>query len=302
MSSAILYLAIVVIWACVLVPRWLRRSHEHATAPQDLSGQEEAGQAGLAETEAAAGGEAGTGDFGTLREQRGTAYLDPVAWEGPGTWDDGGAWQDAGVPAAVHGRAEASYSVTYCEEVSYAETAGPGVPAAPDASDSPARGSRTAYTHVAGQDDAARHSPAAGGHAQAPAHPPVPSPRVLQARRRTLTMLITVTAAAIGSAFVGLIPWWTSIPPFLMLSGYLMLLREAAHADAERVHRWAEARTRAIQAARAAELARQRSSCAQVAPPAQPTAEIINIPAMAASAGDQPYDQYADAEIRAVGD
>jgi hypothetical protein len=315
LSSAILYLAIVVIWACVLVPRWLRRSHDHAMASQDLSGQEEAGQAGLAETEAAAGREAGTGGFGTLREQRGGAYLDPVAWEDPGTGDDGGAWQDAGAPAAAQGHAEATYSVTYSEEISYAEAAGPGVPAAPAAGDPPARGSRSARAHVAHQDETAHHGLAAGGghpqvlayqqvpaHPQVTAHPPGPSPRVLQARRRTLTMLITVTAAAIGSAFVGLTPWWTSVAPFLMLGGYLMLLREAAHADAERVHRWAEARARAIRAARAAKLARQRSSYAQVAAPAQPTAEIISIPAMAAPTVDQPYDQYADAEIRAVGD
>ena len=34
MSSAILYLAIVAIWACVLIPRWLRRdSARGASAP-----------------------------------------------------------------------------------------------------------------------------------------------------------------------------------------------------------------------------------------------------------------------------
>lgn len=37
MSSAILYLAIVAIWACVLVPRWLHKSH----APARPSGTEE---------------------------------------------------------------------------------------------------------------------------------------------------------------------------------------------------------------------------------------------------------------------
>ena len=35
MSSAILYLAIVAIWACVLIPRWLRRdSARGASAPR----------------------------------------------------------------------------------------------------------------------------------------------------------------------------------------------------------------------------------------------------------------------------
>src|ERR1700733_6377593 len=32
MSSAILYLAIIAIWACVLIPRWLRRDSAHGAA------------------------------------------------------------------------------------------------------------------------------------------------------------------------------------------------------------------------------------------------------------------------------
>ena len=36
MSSAILYLAIIAIWACVLIPRWLKRdSVRGAAAPQE---------------------------------------------------------------------------------------------------------------------------------------------------------------------------------------------------------------------------------------------------------------------------
>ena len=39
MSSAILYLAIIAIWACVLIPRWLKRDSSQAKAAkaaQDL--------------------------------------------------------------------------------------------------------------------------------------------------------------------------------------------------------------------------------------------------------------------------
>jgi hypothetical protein len=119
-----------------------------------------------------------------------------------------------------------------------------------------------------------------------------------------LTMIITVTVAAMGAALIGLVPWWTSVPPFLILGMYLLLLHEASHADAERAHSWAEAHARAAaaRAAHAAHLARERAREAQVAPRPQPTAEIINISALAAEARDQLYDQYADAEIRAVGD
>ena len=78
MSSAILYLAIVAIWACVLVPRWLRRSHEHAADSPDVAGLDEASQQEYAGPEAA-----GAGDFDTLREQGAAAYGDPVDWEDP---------------------------------------------------------------------------------------------------------------------------------------------------------------------------------------------------------------------------
>ena len=115
-------------------------------------------------------------------------------------------------------------------------------------------------------------------------------------------MLITITVAVMGAALVGLTPWWTSVVPFVMLGTYLLLLHEAAHADAEHARSWAEAHARAAHAAHAAQLARERARQVHVAPPPQPTAEIINMPALAAQAGDQLYDQYADAEIRAVGD
>ncbi len=44
MSSAILYLAIVAIWAFMLVPRWLRRSHAGPVADADGPGDAQAGE------------------------------------------------------------------------------------------------------------------------------------------------------------------------------------------------------------------------------------------------------------------
>src|SRR5712692_832379 len=38
-SSAILYLAIIAIWAGILVPRWLRRSHDAPGTAEDRSGE-----------------------------------------------------------------------------------------------------------------------------------------------------------------------------------------------------------------------------------------------------------------------
>jgi hypothetical protein len=309
LSSAILYLAIVAIWACVLVPRWLRRSHVAPSDPEVFSGQSQADQAAT--------------DFASPDEADAAAYADPLAWENPGA------------PAAGETSVAASYSVTasYRAEVTYsAETAGsaeragsaapggmsgsgapvdmsgPDLPAETAGPDVPVdtTGSGVPAGHADPGAPAAHGRPAAGRrHPQLPMRPPGPAPHTLQARRRMLTMLITITVAVMGSAFIGLAPWWISVLPFVMLGMYLLLLHEAAHADAERARSWAQAHAQAAHATRvahAAQMARERAREARVAPPPQPTAEIINISERGAQAGDQLYDQYADAEIRAVGD
>jgi hypothetical protein len=58
LSSAILYVAIVAIWACVLIPRWLRRDSSVPSAP-----------AGEQATDEMATGEAATGEAATGEEQ-----------------------------------------------------------------------------------------------------------------------------------------------------------------------------------------------------------------------------------------
>ena len=114
--------------------------------------------------------------------------------------------------------------------------------------------------------------------------------RMLQARRRTLTTLSVLTAGAVAIAAARLAAPWVVIPPTMMLAGFVLLLREAARIDAER----------ARPASRAAEGHReQRAGQAGRAQAGPPTAKIIDI---SARVGDQLYDQYADAEIRAVGD
>jgi hypothetical protein len=152
MSSAILYLAIVAIWACVLIPRWLRR-------------------------DSARGGSA------------------PVAAEPI-------------VPAEPEAEAE------------------DGTPADVE------------------EDEAPRRAPAFG-RAAAPLSAEESRRRMLAARRRLLLMLIGLEAAAIALAVVGLAAVWVVVPPTIMLVGYLLLLREAAAADAERAQYEAEAASRA---------------------------------------------------------
>jgi hypothetical protein len=142
---------------------------------------------------------------------------------------------------------------------------------------------------------------------------------VLTARRRLLGLLVALAVGSGALAVTKLAAWWVVVPPSVMLLGYMVLLREAAQADAERQEL---ARTRAaapVTAPAAARPAETRpaetrpaetrpaaaspaavSSAAGKAPAAH--AEVIDISASLGPAGEEPYDQYADAKLRAVGD
>jgi hypothetical protein len=144
MSSAILYLAIIAIWACVLIPRWLRRDSAHSAAAAPVP--------------------APPVDAG---------HADP----GPQETSD-------------------------------------------DADDAPR------------QEDAPPAQPASTAEARR---------RMLAARRRLLLTLTLLQIAAVTLAVIGLAAVWVVIPPSIMLIGYLLLLREAAQADAERARHEAEA-------------------------------------------------------------
>jgi len=125
--------------------------------------------------------------------------------------------------------------------------------------------------------------------------------RVLQARRRMLVTLIVLTAGAAGIAAVHLAAKWVVIPPALMLAGFVLLLRAAARIDTERARTAASRHGRSVGAPARADVADQ----GQPALPDDrdraetPGAKIIDI---SSRVGDQLYDQYADAEVRAVGD
>jgi hypothetical protein len=181
---------------------------------------------------------------------------------------------------------------------------------------------------------------------------------VLAARRRLLGMLLVLALGSAALAVTKMAAWWVIVPPFVMLTGYLALLREASKSDAERREL---ARTRAAEAAprRAASPATaatagaatpgaapagaatagaasvgttaDRAAPAGAAPagaapaagaaaaagsaagavpsapvtrpvPPVPDAEVIDISASLGAGGEEFYDQYADAKLRAVGD
>ena len=130
--------------------------------------------------------------------------------------------------------------------------------------------------------------------------------RILKARRRTLATLIVLTAGAVAIAVTHRAAWWVVVPPSVMLAGFVLLLREAGRIDAERARVIASQRSRRTLArtshqagSRTAAGDEQQAGSADHDQPGPAIAEIIDI---SARVGDQLYDQYADAEVRAVGD
>ncbi|MGD0375665.1 MAG: hypothetical protein ABSB01_13915 [Streptosporangiaceae bacterium] len=247
MSSAILYLAIIAIWACVLVPRWIHQPHRVLPGQDDLTGTQYSAQAGHSAA-------------GLVPDPAGA----PITGQESAAQD---AWDESADAAA-------------------------GLPP-------------SAEQGVAWHRFAQRRSV----HIEHPEHQPYPVPgrsRILQARRRLLTTLVALMITALAGTAAKLAPSWILVAPVSMLGLYLLLLREAAVADAEREQwraaereQWRAAERAAQAEAAQAEAARLRARQAREAGEAQRTAEIIDI---SARFTDQLYDQYADAAIRAVGD
>ena len=241
MSSAILYLAIVGIWAFLLVPRWIRRSHTASFA-----GGSSAAEVTPAEPVAPGSGQ-------------------PEAPPAPPAEDEPEA-DTAPLPAVM---------------ASMGMGPVPGAAPAPPPARAPggAQGAAAARSRPAGP--------------PGPPRPAIGRSKVLQARRRLLTILVLLAFAAASCTVLHLTSPWVCIPPAVMLGTYVLLLRETALADAERAHREAERAAAARQRA----LARSRAAWAVRMP--QPTAQIIDI---SGRLQDQLYDQYEDATNRAVGD
>jgi hypothetical protein len=274
LSGTFLYLAIVAIWVCILVPRWMRRSHP-APVVQDTVLQDTVLQDTVLQDDVV--GEAtGTGEFPADH------YT--------------GAWVDTTVTVASATLTETSRWLAGDEaEIGHE----PPVPPVPEYAES-LTVTTDSVTFTAESPD-----PEPARQPQAIPRPPLTRAHVLQARRRLLSTLLALATIAAAFTVIGLARWWVCIPPAIMLGFYLPLLRQAALADAENQHRRQEAvraqlareRARALRAAEAAQAAPSAWAAAPVAP--EPQAQIIDISARVA---DQLYDQYADAAVRAVGD
>ena len=329
MSSAILFAAIVVIWICVLVPRWLRHEHAYdghlrlrrfspkrAADQQDGDTNERAGSSQGGRTRYTS-----FGDDGEPREDQAKA-----GWAG----HDRGAgpagynylsrnYDDAYVPAAASGNI-GDMAQRYETDEAPAPVRSYGWSAEEYLRNEREylRHERTSQRvpHDGRRDSGRDHEERRPGHRRRlPAENRATADskrraRMIRGRRRILSMLITLTAAGAGLAYLRLAAWWIVIPPVALLGGYLLVLREAAHADAE------ARELLAVQARHARGAEARRTAEAEAAPgrttgtsvptgpgadsaETDPRAEIIDI---SERVGDQFYDQYTDAKLRAVGD
>jgi hypothetical protein len=282
-SSAFLYLAIIAIWAGVLIPRWLKRDSSRAKAAK--SSQSESPEARQSPDELtddepveinAGAGAGGAGiqmaDDNTQAETGPSRAADPERASDPDRAAGGdraaGKGQAAGRDRAV-GRGRV------------------------------AGANRVASASGVGAADEAELSGYEAGEAAGlrPADPQTRR-RVLSARRRMLMMLIVLAAAAAGIALIGMAAWWVAIPPVAMLGGYLLVLREVRHADAERALIRADAEQLAEHRAEQRRLREAQEAAARQREEAQ-TARVIDI---SERVRDELYDQYAEGERRAVGD
>jgi hypothetical protein len=237
-SSAFLYLAIIAIWAGVLIPRWLKRDSSRAKAAKpSQSDSPEARQSPDELTddepvEVNAGADAGGAGINMA---------------------DGNAHAEAG-----SGRAADTRRAAGRDRVAGADLV---------ASAAGARAADAAEAALAEEAGLSGYEPGESAGLR-PADPQTRR-RVLSARRRMLMMLIVLAAAAVGIAVIGLAAWWVAIPPIAMLGGYLLVLREVRRADTERALIRADAEQRRLHEAREAAEVKQREQAE--------TARIIDI-------------------------
>ena len=312
MSSAILYVAIVAIWIGVLVPRWLK--HENSQSGLRRLSRHFGATRPAGET-------AARGRFDPDGRPRYSSFVPP---ESPASAPEGAPQPETHAPAP-HYKSQSYYGEKVSSVASgnkksmtelYEERAPrPVVSPYGWSADEVARQEHVSTNttgagarHGAG---APRGTVRAGGGVPAPRGPRHDEmedaerrAQIVRGRRRMLVL----TAVGIGLAYLGLAAWWVMVPPTVLLIGYLLLLREAAHADAEARERreLAHANTRPAPATAApGEVAPSDAAAPAPAPAATsaeetgPRADIINL---SEHVGDQLYDQYADAKLRAVGD
>jgi hypothetical protein len=263
-SSAILYLAIIAIWAGFLVPAWLRRPHAHSDHASADSVSETEREWHAHHPEAHEHAEA------NLTVQ----FVEHLTK----TESD----EDVRAEAGIHVEVSEHLYVddTVGETFVYSE----------------------AMEYTAEYEADSAENPVMSEPGSGPPAPRSSQSRdqMLRARRKMLSILVGMTAVSGLFTYLGLLPWWIMAPPAVVLVLYMLLLREIAQADAELARKraaWAAAEARAYARHMRAQAEAERRAAEAAA--ADSGAQIIDI---SGRVSDQLYDQYADAAVRAVGD
>ncbi|MFC6086452.1 hypothetical protein [Sphaerisporangium aureirubrum] len=273
MSSAFLYLGIVVMWLCVLVPMWLRRDRhalEHAEPYADYP------------------------DGDTLTDMSSSPI---VVHPDDDTMDlpvPSGQAPATGVPA--NPAEDRSATLPKAEAVLRHEIIGSrherAKATAPQAGEAWERPPEEQLDQEP-QDEEPQEQEALGADAAPERLSPAESrrrARVMARRRRWLLWSVLLHAGTYVACITGWLPWWALTPSVLVLAGYLMMLRVAVSTDRDR--RAAAARAHAEQERRAREHREAEELAAQ-----QAEADVLEFRRRA-----EPFDQYADRHRRAVGD
>jgi hypothetical protein len=229
LSSAILYFAIVAIWAGVLMPKWLRPSQTHRRRA-DMYQREEAGH-----TQPGSVGE----HFHVDPAPHERVSREPERYEA-GRYEavsyESGHDEDG---RRITGRYEADlYEAGYQAGLSEA-----GRHEAEPAPAAPATAGPGEAAAAQGDPGAAAQGGPGGQQAAdgTPLDPAEQRANILRSRRRMLGTLIALTLGAVVLGLTHFAETWIIIPPAVMLAGFLVLLREAARSDRERARRLAHA-------------------------------------------------------------
>jgi hypothetical protein len=233
-SSAFLYLAILVMWLGVLVPMWLRRDKHTLDEVHALY-----------VAESAAGEDTLSESTGEMPARNGT-----------------------GAAAEAHGRGTGQDAPESAPMIGTPPTGGTGLPSG----EAGAPTGPEPEPGVDGE--AADQAPGGEGNvAPAPGRPLTPRDRrrielrrramIVARRRRRLFWCVLLVLASIVTALARVIPWWGVAPSGGLLVGYLAVLRVAVKVDGEQQRRATEARAERVRRARerrARELAMQQEA------------------------------------------
>jgi hypothetical protein len=266
MGSVFLYLAIVLMWLCVLVPMWLRRDRNNeAELVPAFSTDDTASDAGAILADEPSEGE-------TLADPTPTPVAEAAATPGAAASDSGRA------PGASGASEVSGASAASAADRPAASLAAGDATAAVSATAQPAGDNPVTPPPLSRAD---RRRIAARRRARL----------IARRRRRMLWSVLLVIASAVTAA-TGVVSWWGVLPSVFLLLGYLVMLRVAVRIDAERRAQAARARAERARRRRA-----RREALALAAE--QTAADILEFEA---SRRVELFDQYADPPRRAVGD